>query len=227
MSFGSTSFVVDRIELLRQLVGHSSGRNEDPNHRKRELDSLVRILRPNSHQANDHSNAIRLRLRQAILNNPNAGSEGPLLLSKFDKTCDALKKVNPALLGPILAFLKPLSFKAPAARPGVASALDLERRLDESVSQTAFVQSSRLAHSELQLAVAPSSQIQSLDPVSHSTAALSSTELLPAHRQLSVIGSDRNSSETTNVCWVAPDIERKIIVDLIYILQVLYLSLGI
>eukprot|EP01042_Synura_sphagnicola_P028592 gene28592-36875_t len=145
MSYHSSKFVVDRIDYLRQLVREKDGNsrhfaNDSSEKKARELDKLVRILRPANQQANDHTHAIRLRLRQAILNHPNAASEGPLLLSRFDKVFDSLKRLSPLLGGPVLAFLKPLSFKSiPTFTRHLPDAIEEDQRLAEDTDHRLFL----------------------------------------------------------------------------------------
>lgn len=237
MSYQHSKFVVDRINLLRQLVREKDGNsrhyaNDSEETKSKELNTLVRILRPATQQANDHSHAIRLRMRQAILNHPNAGSEGPLLLSRFDKTFETLKRLNPAINGPILAFLKPLSFKTVVTRfnaTSIPDAAEENRRLGEDkANQYALVHASTLADPEVVNTVKsltvdslPEFSIKKTNDLlpSYKTAALLG-DATPANPLLTQENMASAANSNTHLCWVTPDVEKKLLVDLVYVLQV-------
>lgn len=226
MSYHSSKFVVDRVNLLRQLIREKDGNsrfyaNDNEEKKNKELNQLVRILRPSNQQANDHSHAIRLRLRQAILNHPNAANEGPLILSRFDKIFESLKKMNPSIHGSVLAFLKPLSFKSlPANIRPMPNALQEERRLNEyNDHHLSLTHSTSLAAPELV------EEVQITASKHQPTQSRKSVDLLPSHRNAPIFAPTAAATENTNpavnnACWVSAEIEKKLLIDLIYVLQV-------
>jgi hypothetical protein len=242
MSIASSPFVVDRVRLLRELwleKAHSKKKqNSEETNEDIEISRLIRILRPQSYQTTDHSNAIRLRLRQSILNHPNAGNEGPLLLSRFDKSYDALKKLNPTMISPFLSLLKPLSFKAVVMKP---SAVDIDQRLSivNILSNSTAAATSKIETAEATLQKTTSrfnntpTGLQILTGNSSSAAAnttnynnnnISSTTLVPSNNN----NNNNNNNQLTSTSlyqthltdyWLLPQIEDLLLQELVYVLQ--------
>lgn len=135
-----------------------------------DVDRAIRLLRP-SKGSTEHTTAIRARIRQTILNQcGESNPDGQLLLNKFEKQCDLVRKVNPNLLSSFLAILQPLSFRAANStqvKPFVnlterknntdgsfsnfatgAAALSVESKLDETIEEQTAVDS-RVFQSDL------------------------------------------------------------------------------
>lgn len=204
------SEVVDRVALIRNLLVHGrehvEGQADDAKSQK-ELDRLVRLLRPQTAQTADHTHAVRTRIRRTILNSPAAGSEGPDLLSRFDKTFEVLTKLNPALANPIIIFLKPLSFSTKFT-PTFKNAMDVDRHLGDSVAKLDVGSKSTFTHPEM-ISTLTSNVVQG---VGHS--------LLASQENIPLFSSNSSGDMTISAeLWLNPAIENKLIQDILYILQ--------
>jgi len=196
-------YLSDRIKELAALL------RADPNDSNKvpakdveyvsppELQKLICMLRPGN--ANEHANAVRLRLRKTILNHPSGGVEGPLILSKFDKSCENVRKLNPHILNPFLVFLQPISFYE-----------------GSNNSQTKYAFQNNIFQTEQQfeqdhktlpaLNNKPATFVKSL-PVENNPPP---TTIPPVSTNSALLASH----------WVDPEVERKLLVDIVYILQV-------
>ena len=103
MNYAKQDVIRSKIESLVQLL-------DEDNNKSIETDKLLRLLRPTTNTVNDHANAVRHRIRNTILNHPNNTNDGSILLTQFDKNQEHLKKLNPTIVNPFLAFLSPLAF---------------------------------------------------------------------------------------------------------------------
>ena len=73
-------------------------------------DRLVRLLRPSTGGIEEHSIAIRKKIRQSILNNLGSKSDGPMVVAEFERICENLRRLNSNILTPFLALIEPLCF---------------------------------------------------------------------------------------------------------------------
>lgn len=104
---------------------------------------LLRLLRPMgpAEEYDAHMNAMKQRLRGAIishaLDRAPAGEEGPLLVARFDKEVDRLRRLRSPHLAPFLAIASSLSFSKdssvnPALNPRIISMSDQSKTVPES-----------------------------------------------------------------------------------------------
>lgn len=179
-----------------------------------EAENYIRMLKPASNRP-DYSNAIRKRLREKILNDINTGSEGPVLLSRFDDAAERLKSLNQRLLGPFLAFLAPVSFYEKII-PVFHNALQAERTLYNNVP---------LLDMNAKPAVLPDTMHQEMAKPGGPGSAPAPRDLFPPASEK----IDLQSSAPVAVVqdfWLTVEVERALLLDLIYILQVLHYPLS-
>ena len=177
----------------------------------------LRMLR----QANDghveHTVAIKQRIRQAILGNTVSGTNGPALVSSFEKQCDNLRKINSSLLSPFLSLLEPLSYslvphnqfgsRINTVKDSDAATYRVVDSLSSSNSQE--TPSSSSSHS------APHSGSSSLPSISYAIAG----GLMPIVPPYHTSGVDVNSVEA-QMAWISTAVEIKLLKDLIFVFQV-------
>jgi hypothetical protein len=159
-----------------------------------EVSKAIRLLRP-SKASVEHISAIRARIRMTILNN-SSHNDAQLELAKFEKQCDAIQKLNPKLLNPFLTILQPLSF-APQSNVTVSHLSQPQQR---SITELAFTGEETTVHESQ----ARESTLAA-EPQAHMTALKNdASECVAASENI----------------WVSKTVERALLVDLIYVLQV-------
>ncbi len=267
MSYHREDFVRNRIKALSILI-RGIEEDEDGNEINQitdnQLDRLIRMLRPTNHQVHDYAKAVKIRLRQSILNHPHINSatgttsnEGPLLLARFDKEVETFGRMNPSLIHPFLVLLKPLSFYEPPKRlvekrlrkslpaGGIGSAshtpatalhsrqiISAEEKLSkenaayanaELLNKRNALNKTLLDQQQQQKDSAVRISITQPQPPLATTAVKSSS----ANVSSNTIGVDTSLSPSTALNaqqlamhWVTPEIERKLLIDLVYVLQV-------
>ena len=99
-----TSDVQDKVKELIKLVL----RDEDVS--LATVDKAVRMLRQADDTNNEHSGAIKQRIKQSILTHAVKDSNGPAIVASFEKECDNLRRMGSPLLQPFLAVMEPLSY---------------------------------------------------------------------------------------------------------------------
>jgi hypothetical protein len=154
-----------------------------------------------------HMNAMKQRLRSAIishtLDRAPAGEEGPVLVARFDKEVDRLRRLRSPYLAPFLAMAASLSFSKdssvnPALNPRVISMSDRTKIAPES----RWVDIIESKASDPSVLYASSAQ----------------------HRQDG--GSGRGESayapqpEPDSLVWVDAETEHKLLKDLLFVFQV-------
>lgn len=205
-----------------------------------EVERAVRLLRPNTSsakQTQDYAGAIRTRLRSAILSHHSAAQrfqagsghkngadathrkEGQLQLAKFERLCDDVRKHKPRLLHPLLLLLQPLAFQEQqlvslhryeelhraaadaelsADSDGVAVA-DAGRDMAKAINSAAAT---------LRKEVMMSNQLNwNSSSSATSTAATVAATAAPQVK------------DAEGVVWVEPATERKLLRDLLFVLQ--------
>lgn len=214
MSLLKQSYIVDRVVLIRNLIVHGKERAEEQDgdgKSRKELDRLVRLLRPQSPQDADYSHQVYRAVRRTLLNSPAAGSRGPGLQSNFNENFEKLKKLNPAIANPMLMFLKPLMFSTKSA--GIfKNAVETECKLDASVSKLDVGIKSTFTNPEM------------IPPLTSNTTQATRHSLLAHQSEVSLFPPNHPrdttiSSEQLYSLWMTPEIENKLILDLLYILQ--------
>ena len=82
-----TADVKDKVKELIKLLS----RNDDV--QDATLERAVRMLRQAEYSHVEHTGAIKQRIRQAILAKTVTGTNGPILVSAFEKECDNLRRM--------------------------------------------------------------------------------------------------------------------------------------
>jgi len=191
MNYNSNARVKACVKELAELLNPESDGVENS-----QLEKAIRLLRP-AKGTNDHSAAIKTRIRLSILNN-SAGlssGDGQLQLNKFENQCDAVSKINPKLLNPFLTVFEPLSFRPERN----ISTSHLAVKNDKKVDERAFTVNG--ATSDEPPAVVQPPQ-----------AFPSASFFEPDDNQLKVLEAD--------TVWVSREVEHTLMVDLIYVFQV-------
>lgn len=224
MSYHKQDYVVHRVRELAVLIRQLDRQDEaltvedealasiDQHYpvviQPTELDKLLRMLRPASSHMQEYSNAVKLRCRQLILNHVQVSSEGPLLLSRFDKQCEALKKINPSLLVSFLSFLKPLSFYERIKRVAVLSHQNNVIEVVEGL-QTEKPSLSLTTKNSLNKGLDDADLTAPTKPTTRSV----------ANTQAQGATAINVSLEQLSLHWVTPEVEKKLLIDLVYVLQ--------
>ena len=190
MNYNSNSRVKACIEELAALV--------NPNAEKIDVEKVVRLLRPAGSNAVPHSAAIRACIKRSILNNSNGSpnEDGQLQLSKFEKQCDAVRKINPNLLDPFLSVFEPLSFK-----PERISANHVAAPSIKKLGERAFTNTNE-----------SSNVITPPDIASQQQSSRSANLFEQDDHHVKVL-----EAETV---WISKEVEHTLMVDLIYVFQV-------
>lgn len=202
-----TSDVRDKVKDLIKLLS----RNDDV--QDTTLERAVRMLRQSEYSHVEHTGAIKQRIRQAILAKTVTGTNGPTLVSAFEKECDNLRRMNSPLLQPFLSIMEPLSFSLlPVNQFGTR--INSVRETDAATYRVGEAQSS----SDVQNSSSSSSSAPSrsgLPPMSYAIAG----GLMPIVPPYHTSGVDINSIEA-QMAWISNDVEIKLLKDLIFIFQV-------
>lgn len=206
-----TSDVKDKIKELIKLLTRN---DEVPDNM---IERAARMLR----QANDghveHTVAIKQRIRQTILGNTVSGTNGPAVVSAFEKQCDNLRKINSSLLSPFLTLLEPLSYSLVphnqfGSRINTVKESDAATyRVVESLSSSNSLESPSSSSSSSALQGGASS----LPPISYAIAG----GLMPIVPPYHTSGVDVNSVEA-QMAWISTAVEIKLLKDLIFVFQV-------
>ena len=97
--------ILDPTERLLQLLQGSENVSE------RTMERATRLLRPvPSSGLPDYAMALKMKMKQSILENASSNSSGSMALATFEKECERIRKINPALLQSTLILMEPLAF---------------------------------------------------------------------------------------------------------------------
>lgn len=207
-----------------------------------QIDKLYRLLRPMKTTFN-HSNAIKLRLRQVILNqsiqinqnNNNNNNNGELIINQFEKIYDKLLKRNPTLLNHFLVIFYPFSFRTEillsSSSSSSSSYINLIKRdnnnnINSNNSNNTNYSSSHSNSSSSTIHQFKQNQskinrfVESSTTNSYNDNESSTTTAIVRNKENKIhIASDLKDNESKYV-WLARELELKLLTDLIYILQV-------
>eukprot|EP01039_Chlorochromonas_danica_P001201 gene1202-1311_t len=239
MNLGKSKFIFDRVQELGRILlnpsksdheggggGGGGGGEEEAILSFAEIEKYLRLLRPARSSAGDHGNAARLRLRQKILNHPSTGSEGPILLSRFDGSCENLRRLNWRLVAPFLTFLMPISFYE-KTRPVFQNLVQAERELSQSIPslevkepvKKKIFQSSSVCGGPVP---PPPTTTSSAPPATATATAFG----LPLAKKEISIPPEKKLEESpappvlsVNDLWISVEVERKLLLDIVYVLQ--------
>lgn len=198
-----TDDVQDKIKELIKLVLRDNEISDST------VDRAVRMLR----QANDvdgaHTGAIKQRIRQAILSHTPTGSNGPAIVSAFEKECDNLRRMDSPLLQPFLAVMEPLSYTLTPTNQFGSRINFVEE--SNPVSHSNYSSSGSEVISNVR---SPQPKVE-LPSMSFAIAG----GLLPIVPPYHTSGVDINSAEA-QMAWISNEVENKLLKDLIFIFQV-------
>lgn len=190
MNYNSNTRVKACVEELASLL--------NPNAERVDVEKVVRLLRPAANSTIPHNAAIRACIKRSILNNSNGSpnEDGQLQLNKFEKQCDAVRKINPNLLDPFLAIFEPLSFKPDRSSLSQIAAPSIKKQGERPFTDNKV-------------------SLNTITPSDVSTQHLvfrASNTFEQDDHQLKVL-----EAETV---WVSKEVEHTLMVDLIYVFQV-------
>ncbi|RYY78494.1 hypothetical protein EON63_17745 [archaeon] len=228
MNFLKSKFVNERIhELGRLLLNQNSEGRDEKALSNEQVENFVRLLRPAATQYS-FVNAARIKLRQRLLNHPNVGAEGPVLLSKFDTTCENLKR-NFRLFNAFILFLMPVSFyehhttvfsnalEDERALPNMKKEFDLNTpptvlpsTIQDEMQKNIYAHTLTRTHADMHTqahahGVSKSASHLDLFP--------------PASEKIDFISSHPSYHSHTHTHYLPPALEYKLIQDILYILQ--------
>lgn len=191
-------------ECLRDLSFLLNPEKDDQS-RDDQINKALRLLRT-AGNPHEHAGAIRMRLRQRVLNHPSTSSDGPLLLSSIEKNCDKISELNPNILNPFLALFLPLSFQKPEATP-VINVLRADFNLRSKPKAFGV---NTTTHNNNRI---PSQPNQVSPPMKMEDSAFS-------ERKEEYEKDDRTRLLVkSNAVWVDPETEQKLITDLLFVFQ--------
>jgi hypothetical protein len=179
------------------------------------VDRAVRMLRQSDDGLTEHTGAIKQRIKQALLRNTVSGSNGPALVSAFEKECDTLRRMNSPLLQPFLAVMEPLSYS-------LVPVNEFGPKIN-TIKESDPVSSSSGAHLNTE---SSSPSMAPSDPSLPSMSFAIAGGLIPIVPPYHTSGVDINSSEA-QAAWVSPETEVKLLKDLLYIFQVSYMHISL
>ena len=213
--------VAERIHALHHLI---TGSHLQSDH---ELKALVRHLRPVNQFANPGAfhNATLIQFRRKL----NTVKEGPVLLTHFNKQYEICKAKSPYLIEPFTLLLYPLSFPVPilstfqnllrnSNQPSNSKKFDISKFSslvnDQKAPASRPYQEnpSLFAPNLLQINKENVQELKQID-----------LDILSKRVQKDVqtnLMNERGDSRTKtgNEIWISPEQEKKLIVDIIYIL---------
>ena len=162
-----------------------------PDVSSQEVQKLSRLLRPTTSALSEHVPAMKHRLREEILRNANVTrTNGPASLAEFDRLVDELQHVSPTLVPGVLSVLEPLAFQKHLSKVTPSYISSSGGGADQTMTSDAAVPS----------ASEPRRFIPIVQP--H----LAGDEAVQAFR--------------SEVLWMSPDTEEKLLKDLLYVFQV-------
>lgn len=196
--------ISDLIELFKNNPANGNSQvildlDHNTNHQLH-IDSLIRFLRPYQPSNYDHTSAIKIRLRKSILNQNLIDTS--ILLTKFEKQCDQILKLNPSLLNLFLIILQPLSF-----RKSIPMITNISSIIKDDILPSINYQDNK-HNNELNL----NKHSNNLNNKQMKTSELDEKDIEFIHKLQSI--------ESTTV-WISLEVEHLILFDLIYILQVI------
>ena len=194
-------------ELCRLIL--KVPRNEIPDSLLQKSTRMIRSI--NVHDVNSYSQAVKTRLRQSILNQQVMGEEGqgPIVLAKFDKECEQLRRLNSSLINPFIYLFEMLNNSNNSnsiINDGNKKFIAYKPKPLEYVSPTSVYNSSNNNNNNNNKDNSLSSNNKEQRNINAFTINLQASEI-------EVLESNR--------FWVTYDIEYKLLKDLIYIFQVI------
>ena len=177
------------------------------------LEKATRLLRPATSGMQEHAGAIKQRIRQSILMNTVSGRSGPAIVTDFERECENVRRVNPALLHSFLAVVEPLSYSLSTNGGSSSSGSSIVgariNKLTE-LENTNSINATSTTRSSL--------GIRTTGITNFRPSSITSDDLMPIVPPYHTTGVDIASSEVS-FAWVNEEIEIKLLRDLLYIFQ--------
>jgi hypothetical protein len=190
---------------------------------ERTIEQAGRLLRPMPTTGlPDYVMALKLKLKQSIMENANSTSSGSMSLASFEKECERLRKINPALLQSALILMEPMAFSNPK-------------------SAAYFTQFKNTAGGATQASASSSDASALNNPIKDTLNAMANEEESNSSSSSSSSSNNSSSSNSRNrnakkastidlvdrrvaamagdVSWVDPKTERMLLRDLLYVFQ--------
>lgn len=156
-----------------------------------EVQRATRLLRPASSTLSEHVPAMKHRLREEVLKHAHVSStNGPAAVAEFDRLLDDLQHMNPGLVPAILSVLEPLAFQKHLSK----------------IAPVSYLAPSR---TDSQRHVATSAASEADRP----------RRFIPV-AQPHLVGEEAVQNFRSEVLWMSPETEEKLLRDLLYIFQV-------
>ena len=97
--------ILGPTERLLQLLQGTENVSE------RTIERATRLLRPvPTSGLPDYSMALKVKVKKSIMESASSNSSGSMALASFEKECERIRKINPALLQSALILMEPLAF---------------------------------------------------------------------------------------------------------------------
>ena len=177
------------------------------------LEHATRLLRPATSGIQEHAGAIKQRIHQSILMNTVSGRSGPAIVSDFERECDNVRRINPALLHSFLAVIEPLSYSLSSMNVGTTSSGS-----SSSGSSILGARINKLTELDNTNHIHTSSSIRTTSNTSFRPSSITPDTLMPIVPPYHTTGVDSDSPEVS-FAWVTEEIEIKLLRDLLYIFQ--------
>jgi hypothetical protein len=191
------------------------------------LERISRLLRPASGSRPDFTVAIKQRLRQGLLENTVfGGNSGAALAAEFEKEVDIMRRANPMLLSQILPVLEPLSFSLDTVNKHGVKVNALEDFDHAPAPRTSEIATSgpsdrKTAVKNENQRTPPRMMHGSGRTTAPSVAITPGTmdSLMPIVPPYHTTGVEMDAAEVQSA-WVTPEVEVKLLKDILYIFQV-------
>ena len=159
-----------------------------------EAERLTRLLRP-QYEAISYGPAIKHRLKEQIISHANqSNSNGAIELAEFDRLLEVLRNLDPKIVAPILSFFEPLSFQKHLDRKNI----NYFNVSSEKISSRKDMEEAKSREDE---------NYKRFIPVGH----------------LKTLPEKDNTVLRSDLLWISPETEIKLLKDLLYIFQVIYI----
>ena len=178
------------------------------------LEHATRLLRPATSGIQEHAGAIKQRIRQSILMNTVSGRSGPALVTDFERECDNVRRVNPALLHSFLAVIEPLSYSLSSMNHSATNSGSSSS--GGSIVGARINKLTELDHTNNIARTSTATRMMGNTSIRPSS--ITADDLMPIVPPYHTTGVDIASSEVS-FAWVSEEIEIKLLRDLLYIFQ--------
>jgi hypothetical protein len=182
------------------------------------LEHATRLLRPATSGIQEHAGAIKQRIRQSILMNTVSGRSGPAVVTDFERECDNVRRVNPALLHSFLAVVEPLSYSLSSMNHGTTNSGSSSSSSIVGARINKLTELENTNNINTTSVIRSSIGIRTTNNTNFRPSSITVDDLMPIVPPYHTTGVDIASSEL-EFAWVNEEIEIKLLRDLLYIFQ--------